>query len=143
MWCNRAIGHFIDLMRRTNFEKKENNHNEYKTFRNKCKLLIKQSKTTFYKETIDKCKNDPGELAKCFNGLGVENVNRERISKIKHNDVITENIADIVNLFNYNFVNIGDKYLTILSQTNHTCYPIILEQFIKKRVPPNNSFEIL
>ena len=40
------------------FEKKVNNHNEYKKNRNKCKILIKQSKTTFYKETIDKCKND-------------------------------------------------------------------------------------
>ena len=97
------------LMRRRDFEKKVNNHNEYKKFRNKCKLLIKQSKTTFYKETIDKCKNDPRELGKCFNELGVKNVNRERISKIKHNDVITENIADIGNLFNYNYVNIGDK----------------------------------
>ena len=122
--------------------KKVNNHNEYKKFCNKCKLLIKQSKTTFYKETIDKCKNDPRELVKCFNELGVKNVNRERISKIKHNEVITENIADIVNLFNYNFVNIGDKYSTILSQTNHTFCPIKLEQFIEKRVPPNNSFEI-
>ena len=71
-----------------------------KKFRNKCKLLIKQSKTAFYNETIDKCKNDPRELVKCFNELGVKNVNRERISKIKHNEVITENIADIVNLFN-------------------------------------------
>ena len=94
-------------MRRRDFEKKVNNHNEY----NKCKFLIKQSKTTFYKETIDKCKNDPRELVKCFNELGVKNVNRERISKIKHNEVITENIADIVNLFNYNFVNIGANIL--------------------------------
>ena len=121
----------LDLMRRRDFKKKVNNHNEYKKFRNKCKLLIKQSKTTFYKETIDKC-----------NELGVKNVNRERIRKIKHNEVITENIADIVNLFNYNFVNIGDKYSTILSQTNHTFCPIKLEQFIEKRAPPNNSFEI-
>ena len=74
--------------------------------------------------------------------MGVKNVNRERISKIKHNEVITENIADIVNLFNYNFVNIGDKYSTILSQTNHTFCSIKLEQFIEKSVPPNNSFEI-
>ena len=129
-------------MRRRDFEKKVNNHNEYKNFRNKFKLLIKQSKTTFYKETIDKCKNDPRELVKCFNELGVKNVNRERISKIKHNEVIIENIADIVNLFNYNFVNIGDKYSTILSKTNHTFCPVKLEQFIEKRVPPNNSFEI-
>ena len=129
-------------MRRRDFEKIVNNHNEYKKSRNKCKLLIKQSKTTFYNETIDKCKNDPRELVKRFNELGVKNVNRERISKIKHNEVITENIADIVNLFNYNCVNIGDKYSTILSQTNHTFCPVKLEQFIEKRLPPNNSFEI-
>ena len=51
-WITAEI---LDLMRRRDFEKKVNNHNEYKKFRNKCKLLIKQSKTTFYKETIDKC----------------------------------------------------------------------------------------
>ena len=138
-WITAEI---LDILCRRDFEKKVNKHNEYKKFRNKCKLLIKLSKITCYKETIDKCKNGPRELEKCFNELGVKNVNRERISKIKHNEVITENIADIVNLFNYNFVNIGDKYSTILSQTNHTFCPIKLEQFIEKRVPPNNSFEI-
>ena len=136
-WITAEI---LDLMRRRDFEKKVNNHNE--KFRNKCKLLTKQSKTTFYKETIDKCKNDPRELVKCFNELEVKNGNRERISYIQHNEVITENKADIVNLFYYNFVNIGDKYSTILSQTNHTFCPTKLEQFIEKRVPPNNSFEI-
>ena len=50
-WINAEI---LDLMRRRDFEKKVNNQNEYKKFRNKCKLLIKQSKTTFYKETINK-----------------------------------------------------------------------------------------
>ena len=138
-WITAEI---LDLLCRRDLEKKLNKHNEYKIFCNKCKLLIKQSKITCYKETIDKCKNDRRELVKCFNELGVKNVNREQISKIKHNEVITENIADIVNLFNYNFVNIGDKYSTILSQTNHTFCPIKLEQFIEKRVPPNNCFKI-
>ena len=58
-WITTEI---LDLMRRRDFEKKRNNHNECKKFCNKCKLFIKQSKTTFYKETIDKCKNDPREL---------------------------------------------------------------------------------
>ena len=129
-------------MRRRDFEKKVNNQNEYKKFCNKCKLLIKQSETTFYKETIDKCKNNPRELVKCLNEIGVKNVNRERISKIKHNEFTTENIADIVNLFNFK-VDIGDTYSTILSQTNHTFCPIKIAQFIEKRVPPNNCFEIL
>ena len=61
---------------------------------------------------------------------------------MKHNEVITENIADIVNLFDYNFVNIGDKYPTILSQTKHTFCLIKREQFIEKRALPNKSFEI-
>ena len=86
--------------------RKKNNHTDYKQLHNKCKLMIQKSKTTFYKETIDTCKNDPRELVKCFNELGVKNVNYERINKIKHNEVITENIADIVNLINYNFVNL-------------------------------------
>ena len=122
--------------------KKEQSYTDYKQLRNKCKLMIRKSKTTFYKETIGTCKNDPKELVKCFNELGVKNVNYERISKLKHNEVITENIADIVNLFNYNFVNIGDKYSTILSQTYHTFCPIKLEIFIEKKAPPNISFEI-
>ena len=119
-------------MRRRDFEKKRKNHTDYKHLRNKCKLMIQKRKTTFYKETIDTCKNDPRELVRCFNELGVKNVNYERISKIKDYEAITENIADIVNLFNYNFVNIGDKYST----TKHTFCPIKLERFIEKRVPP-------
>ena len=122
--------------------KKRNNHTDYKQLRNKCKLMIQKNKTTFYKESIDICKNDPRELVKCFNELGVTNINYERISKIKRNEVFSENIAATVNLFNYNFVNIGDKYSTILSQTNHTFCPIEPERFIEKRVPQNNSFEI-
>ena len=138
-WITTEI---LDLMRRREFEKKRNNHTGYKQLRNKCKLMMQKSKVTFYKETIDTCKKDPRELVKCFNELGVKNVNYERISKFKHNEVITENKADIVNLINYNFVNIGDKYSTILSQTNHTFCPIKLERFIEMRAPPNNSFEI-
>ena len=118
-------------MRRRDFEKK--NHTDYKQLRNKGKLMIQKSKTTFYKETIDTCKNDPRALVKCFNELGVKNVNYERISKIKHNEVITKNIADIVSLFNYNFVNIGDKYSTMLSQTNHRFCPIKLERNLKRK----------
>ena len=37
---------------------------------------------------------------------------------------------------------IGDKFSTILSQTNHTFCSVKLEQFIEKRVPTNNCFEI-
>ena len=78
--------------------------------------MIRDSKTTFYKETIQKCKNDPHELVKCFIDLGVKNVNHDKINKIRHKGIIAENVKDIINLFNYNFVNIGAKYATILSQ---------------------------
>ena len=53
---------------------------------------------------------------KCFNDLGVKNVNDDKINTIRHEGIITENAKDIVNLFNYNFVNIGAKYATVLSQ---------------------------
>ena len=49
-------------MRRREFEKKRNNNAEYKKLRNTCKLMVRNSKTTFYKETIQKCKNNPREL---------------------------------------------------------------------------------
>ena len=42
-------------------------------------------------------------------------------------------MKDIVNLFNYNFVNIGAKYTTVLSQQTHTFCPIKLEQLIEQR----------
>ena len=124
-------------MRQRDFEKKRYTNAEYKKLRNKCKLMIRNSKTTFYKETIQKCKNDPRELVKCFNDLGVKNVNHDKINKIRHKGIITENVKDIVNLFNYNFVNIGAKYATVLC----LC-PIKLEQLIEQRVPPNNCFKI-
>ena len=129
-------------MRRRDFEKKRHNNAEYKKLRNKCKLMIRNSKTTFYKETVHKCKNDPRELIKCFNDLGVENVYHDKINKIRHKGIITENVKDIANLFNYNFVNIGAKYATVLSQQTHTFCPIKLEQLIEQRVPPNNCFRI-
>ena len=91
---------------------------------------------------VNTCKNDPRELVKCFNDLGVKNVNHDKINKIRHKGIITENVKDIVNLFNYNFVNIGAKYATVLSQQTHTFCPIKLEQLIEQRVPPNNCFKI-
>ena len=117
-------------MRRRDFEKKRHNNVEYKKLRNKCKSMIRNSKTTFYKETIQKCKNDPRELVNCFNDLGVQNVNPDKINKIRQKGIITENVKDIVSLFNYNFVNIGAKYSTVFSQQTHTFCPIKLEQLI-------------
>ena len=67
-WITNEI---VNIMRRSDFEKKRHNNAEYKKLRNKCKFMIRNSKTTFYKETIHKCKNDPRELVKCFNDLGV------------------------------------------------------------------------
>ena len=60
---------------------------------------------------------------------------------MRHKGIITENVKDIVNLFNYNFVNIGAKYATVLSQQTHTFCPIELEQLIEQKVPPNNCFK--
>ena len=70
----------------------------------------------------------------------MKNVNDDKINKIRHKRIITENVKDIVNLFNYNFVNIGANYATVLSQRPHTCCPIKLEQLIEQRVLPNNCF---
>ena len=67
-WITTEI---LDLMLRRDFEKKGNNHTEYKNLRNKCKLLIQQSKTTFYKEIIVKCENDLEKIVAGFNELGV------------------------------------------------------------------------
>ena len=106
-------------MRRRDFEKKRHNNAEYKKLRNKCKLLIRNSKTTFYKETIQKYKNDPRELVKCFNDLGVQNINPDKINTIRHKGIITENVKDIVSLFNYNFVNIGAKYSTTFTKNSY------------------------
>ena len=50
-WITNEI---VNIMRRRNFEKKRHNNAEYKKLRNKCKLMIRNSKTTFYKETIHK-----------------------------------------------------------------------------------------
>ena len=58
-WITNEI---VNIMRRRDFGKKRHNKTEYKKLRNKCKLMIRNSKTTFYKETIQKCKNDPREL---------------------------------------------------------------------------------
>ena len=39
--------------------------------------MIRTSKATFYKETIEKYKNDPRELVKCSKDLRVKNVNQK------------------------------------------------------------------
>ena len=139
---NWITSEIVNVMRRRDFEEKRLNNAEYRKLRNKCKLMIRNSKTTFYKETIHKCKNDPRELVKCFNDLGVKNVDHDKINKIRHKRIFTENVKDIVNLFNYNFVNIGAKYATVFLQQTHNFCPIKLEQLIEQRVPPNVCFKI-
>ena len=72
---------------------------------------------------------------KHFIDLGVKN--HDKINKIRHKGIITENVKYIINLFNYNFVNIGAKYATVLSQQTHTFCPIKFEELIEQRVPLN------
>ena len=57
-------------------------------------------------------------------------------------DYVEPQFYSHTNLFNYNFVNIGAKYATVLSQQTHTFCPFKLEQLIEQRVPPNNCFKI-
>ena len=71
----------------------------------------------FIKKTIEKCENDTLKLVKCFNDLGVRNVNHAKINKFRHEDIFIENVKYIFYLFNCIFLNIGAKYATVLSQT--------------------------
>ena len=48
--------------------------------------------------------------ANVLSDLTIKNFNRD---KIRHKEIITENVKDIVNLFNYNFVNICAKYANV------------------------------
>ena len=121
-WNSNEI---VNIMRRRDFEKKRHNNAEYKKLRNKCKLMIRNSKTTFYKETIQKCKNDPLELVKCFNAIGFKNVNHDQINTVRHKGIITKNGKDIVNLFNYSF-----------GVPPNNCFkiPLISHQFVFKYI---------
>ena len=54
--------------------------------------------------------NNPLKLVKCFNDLGVKNVNHAKINKIRHEEIIIENVKFIFYLFNCIFLNIKAKY---------------------------------
>ena len=69
-------------MGRRDFEIKGNYKTEHKNLCNKYKLMIRNSKTTFYRETIEKCKNYPRELVKFVNDLRVKNHDKKK--KISH-----------------------------------------------------------
>ena len=139
IWITSEI---LDLMHRRDHTKSKGNHNEYKQMRNKCKIMVRDSKAKFYRNSIELCKNQPRELVKLFNELGVKDTSRYGINTIIHEEEVIENKKTMVNLFNTYFVNIGDKYTTENLYQGHCFDQTRLNTFIEQRVPIQNQFDI-
>ena len=88
------------------------NNIEFKAWRNKVVKLIKQSKKLDYEKLIEEGKNQPTTIWKIFNELGAgkrKSDSSSSINSLKIGNLETDDPAEIVNAFNYFFINIAEN----------------------------------
>ena len=92
--------------------KKNKNEDNYKHWRNKNTLLIRQAKETYYSKSIETNKNNPKMLSKLFRELNNTPANYNNIATITYNNKTYTHDSDIANIFNKHFTNMAHKYLS-------------------------------
>ena len=108
-------------------------HNVYKKARNHVNKLVKNTKTRYYRETIDKTKNNPKKMWKHINQLIGRGSKSTNIPYINFNGNSSSNSNDIADTFNTYFTEIGQDLADQIPQTNNS-----IDEFIE---PVSHTFK--
>ena len=108
-WMTQDILTALKMRENAKKNKKEDN---YRHWRNKTTLLIRQSKERYYSKSIETNKNNPKMLSKLFKELSNKPANSNTFASITYNSKTYTNDSDIANIFNKHFTNVADKYLS-------------------------------
>ncbi len=123
--------------------KKNKNEQQYKHWRNKAVLLIREAKRTHYSQSIETHKNNPKMLSNVFKELNNKTKNTVNTATLTYQHKTFTNDKDIAHAFNTHFTGVAEKYLG--PSANKTSNPPnfqLLKGFITSKLPPGNVFKI-
>ena len=128
----------IEAIKTRDRYKSINNETQYKIWRNKVVMLIKESKKAQYSALITENQNKPGSVWKLFKEIGVNKSHHNSISSIKVGDYDINDSSEIANEFNKFFVSIASKIKEPVTNSNFNK----LEAFCNSRIPDDIHFTI-
>ena len=130
----------IDLMHMRDLAKRRGQHNNYKHFRNRVTIMLKENKSKYYKERVESCKDEPRKLVSLFNELGIKQTSDKSINKIVHDNKEVTDFKIIAELFNNHFSSIMEKYVTDSDFKQYPFIPTKVKQYVDSKVPMNTYF---
>lgn len=137
-WMNADIRKCMNLREGS---KRKGLHNDYKFYRNLTSIMIKEAKSTHYKQFIEDNKANPGKLANLFKELSGKN-NSHEITSLIYDGVTCSTDKPIADAFNSHFSKIAEKLNSINPITTTSPDLTLLHQFVQSKVPCKNYFRI-
>ena len=149
-WMNSMILELIRERDRLLYKSNKNKGNkelrkEFNSIRNKVQHEIRKAKTNFFKDKIEKNKDNPKNLWKQLKSLGYS-------SKSKNNSKIVLDIENescfepkkIANHMNTYFLNVASKLVNMLSAAPNifSCNSFLFKNYYLEKIDPQNHFAI-
>ena len=130
----------LEAMKCRERHKSLNNIHEYRFWRNKVTKLISDAKKNQYQSFIENNKGNPSNIFKIFQevGAGKGIQKQSAIGSVTMDDSVTEDPAEIANIFNDFFINIATKLKEPVTNANHER----LKEFCRSKLPGNTKFTI-
>ena len=121
-WFTKDIKHLIfsrdRLKRKAIITNKNEYWDEYKTFRNKVNIAMRQAKSTYYQDKISVEKDDPKKAWKTINCLLGRSRSNIVVNELEINDHKVNSPEELADAFNKYFVNIGPQLAHKMNSTN-------------------------
>ena len=121
-WLTKDIKHLIfsrdRLKRKAIITNKNEYWDEYKTFRNKVNIAMRQAKSTYYQDKISVEKDDPKKAWKTINCLLGRSRSNIVVNELEINDHKVNSPEELADAFNRYFVNIGPQLAHKMNSTN-------------------------
>lgn len=128
-WMNQEV---IESMRKRDFYKKANDHQNYKFWRNRTKSIIRASKKSFYAKVIQTRQNNSKDLWRHIKEACPDKCT-SLPTVLQANGVEETETSKLVELLNVHYGTISDKYLTNKHKILDSKYADIVSHFVNSR----------
>ena len=144
-WFDGDVLHHIQLKEQAllQFRKSglDNDYQSFKKVRNKCQVVIKKAKSSYYKDKLEENKNNSKELWSTLKELGTSKTLKTKSSNIglTVGDTISFDCKQVANIFNNFFTTVASKLVEKLPpMPNKYSIGHIRSYYNSKGVSPND-----